>query len=223
MSTTFQKCPELVSVIAGEILQKFETHKPLIDSGVGVDFVFAYAEKDEKTGEPIGDALSKNGVKALGICRKIPLKDRAMGRADAEICIDGDWWEEATDEERRALLDHELHHIAIKIDKRGLVRDDLGRPVLQLRKHDFEVGWFKVIAARHGDNSQERLQARQVMGLMGQYFWPDIIPPTQIPSEENTSITLETGGKSVKLTAKELRLASKRIVSALEKHKERDE
>jgi len=209
--------------MADEILRQFETHQPLIDSGVTVDLVFAYAEKDEKTGEPIGDALSKNGVKALGICRKIPLKDRAMGRADAEISIDGDWWEDSTDEERRALLDHELHHIAVKIDKRGLVRDDLGRPVLQLRKHDFEVGWFKVIAARHGDNSQERLQARHVMGLMGQYFWPDIIPPTQIPSEENTSITLETAGRSVKLTAKDMRAASKRISDVLEKRKERAE
>lgn len=97
-----------------------------------------------------------------------------MGRGDAEITIDNQWWEESTEEEKRALLDHELHHIALKIDKRGIVRDDLGRPKIQMRNHDLEIGWFKVIAARHGDNSQERLQAKHAMNNMGQYFWPEI-------------------------------------------------
>jgi Putative phage metallopeptidase len=173
---TYEKCPLAVNKMAEGILKQFETHQPLIDAGVTTDFVFAYAEKDETTGEPIGDALTKGGVKCLGICRKIGLKDRALGRGDTEIAIDGDWWTTASEEEQRALLDHELHHIAVKIDKRGLVRDDLGRPIVQMRKHDVEVGWFKVIAARHGLASQERLQAVQIMVDQGQYFWPGLAP-----------------------------------------------
>lgn len=173
---TFQKCPQPVRDLANEILCEFESHQPLLDAKVTIDFVFAYSDKDEDTGKPLNNALSKNGCKALGICRKIPPKDRAMGRADAEISLDGDWWEEATDAEQRALLDHELHHIQVKIDKRGLVRDDLGRPVLDMRKHDYEFGWFKVVAARHGNHSMERTQARQMMCDAGQYFWPEIVP-----------------------------------------------
>jgi hypothetical protein len=169
----FQRCDNSISEMANEILFEFVSHAPLINAGVTIDYVFAYADTDD-AGTPIGDALSKNGVKALGICRKIPLKDRALGRADAEISLDADWWKEATREEQRALLDHELHHIAIKIDKRGLVRDDLGRPVLQLRQHDYDIGWFKIIAARHGRNSAECQQAAEMMLDAGQYFWPGI-------------------------------------------------
>lgn len=171
---TFQRCPQTVNDMANEILCEFETHKPLLDARVTIDFVFAFADIDEQTNQPIGNALSKNGVKAIGLCRKIALKDRAMGRADAEISLDGQWWEQASDAERRALLDHELHHIATKTDKRGLVKDDLGRPVLQLRKHDYEFGWFKAIAARHGRASIERQQAAEMMCDAGQYFWPGI-------------------------------------------------
>lgn len=172
--STFQRCPEEVNELASEILCGFETHKPLLDARVTIDFVFAFADIDEQTNQPVGNALSKNGVKALGLCRKIPLKDRAMGRADVEISLDGQWWEAASAAEQRALLDHELHHIATKTDKRGLVRDDLGRPVIQLRKHDYEFGWFKVIAARHGRSSIERQQAAEMMLDAGQYFWPEI-------------------------------------------------
>ena len=170
---TFDKCPAEVLELASSVLCEFETHKPLLDARVTIDFIFAHADTDE-AGNPVGPAIKHHGNAALGLCRAVKLKDRVMGRADAEITLDGDWWKDATTEERRALLDHEMHHIAIKIDKRGLVRDDIGRPVLQMRKHDAEFGWFKLVAARHGDNSMERLQAKQIMCDMGQYFWPDL-------------------------------------------------
>ena len=174
MSTTYQKCDASVRKLATEILNKFETHQPLVDVGAMVDFVFAYSEKDEKTGLPIGDALTKNGVKALGIAKKIGLKERALGRGDCEIALDGDWWIKAPEEEKAALLDHELHHFEVKEDKRGICTDDLGRPIIQIRKHDYEFGWFKIIAMRHEEFSQERIQARSMMTVSGQLFWPEI-------------------------------------------------
>ena len=170
---TYQKCPKQVEDMANEILAAFETHEPLIDAGVTTDYVFAFGAKNED-GDLVGDAITHHGAKALGLCKKIKLEDRALGQADTRIILDGDWWPTAPEAEQRALLDHELHHIAVKIDKRGLVKDDLGRPVIQMRKHDVEIGWFKVVAARHGLNSQERIQARQIMADDGQYFWPEI-------------------------------------------------
>jgi hypothetical protein len=170
----FEKCGADVRTMANEILCAFETHQPLLDARVTVDYVFAYADEDDN-GNKRGHALSHGGVRALGIARKIPLKDRVLGRADAEISLDGDWWNEAPEKDKRALLDHELHHLSIKIDKRGLVRDDSGRPCIYMRKHDFEFGWFRIIAERHGLHSIECQQAKLMMDNSGQLFWPELI------------------------------------------------
>ncbi len=200
--STYQKCDPSVKLMANEILHQYETHKPLINARVTIDFVFAYGERDD-VGNLKTNAIMHHGHAAGGLCRKISLKDRAKGMADAEILLDGDNWKEMTEPEQKALLDHELHHIAVKIDERGVLLDDLKRPILQLRKHDVEIGWFKEIAARHGDAAPERLQARQIMLDYGQYFWPDIAPPVELYTPENTSITLRTAGKEVTLNAKD--------------------
>lgn len=170
--STYTKCNAEVQQLANEILCEFESHQPLLDAKVKIDLVFAHGDRDPNTGELLGHALTKNGIRALGITRKINLKDRAMGRGDAEIALDHDWWETASPKERRALLDHELHHISIKIDKRGLVRDDLGRPQIVLRKHDYEFGWFRIIAERHGMHSQEQQQAARIWEIDQLAFWP---------------------------------------------------
>lgn len=171
---TFERCDKTVKQLADVLLEQFATHANLRQSETTVDFVFAYGDRDER-GNLTTDALTKNGVKALGIARIVPLKDRALGRSDGEISLDGDWWKDASDEERAALLDHELHHFDVKRDKHGNVQfDDLGRPKLVMRKHDYEFGWFKVIAARHGAHSQEQIYARSMMEHSGQYFWPDL-------------------------------------------------
>ena len=177
---TFERCDKSVEALALEILKRFDTHKPLVALDVKIDFVFAYADTDEK-GRILNDALTKGGLKALGITRKISLKDRALGRGDAEIALDGDWWKLANEEQQIALLDHELHHISVKADKNGNVQyDDLGRPQIKLRKHDIEFGWFKCIAERHGEFSQERIQAKAIMDFSGQLFWPGIAPTIEI-------------------------------------------
>jgi Putative phage metallopeptidase len=177
MPTTFKRCDESVTQLASEILCEFESHKPLLDAKVRIDYVFACPDLDED-GTPKNDALKRNGVKALGITRKLGAKDRALGRGDAEVALDHFWWTEtASDEMRRALLDHELHHVSVVIGKQsGLaVREEDGRPKIKLRKHDVDVGWFRIVAERHGEHSMERIQARQLMESSGQLFWPDIV------------------------------------------------
>jgi len=182
---TYQRCDKSVATMAMGILNEFESHRPLIDAKVQIDYVFAFPDIDPKTEEPINDALTKNGVKCLGLARKIGMKDRAMGRGDCEISLDGVWWEKSTHEERRAVLDHELHHFAVKKNKLGVIAtDDLGRPKLELRKHDVEVGWFNIIAERHGSASQERKQATWIVSEYGQYYFP---------------VTLSTGHEQTRL------------------------
>lgn len=173
--STFKKCPPEVAELAREILCEFTTHKPLLDARVKVDFIFAHADVDAN-GIKRRPAIVHGGVRALGYCRRLGLKDRTMGRGDAEIVLDGDWWIEATAKQSRALLDHELHHIEVVTDKHGRVQwDDLGRPRLKLRPHDFEFGWFIEIARRHGVASQECVQAKVMVDAAGQLLWPDLV------------------------------------------------
>lgn len=179
---TYQRADKSVDQLAEELLRKYEPHAPIITAGVTIDIVMAHADLDDD-GHPVNDAISQNGHRAFGLTRKMPLKDRALGRKDAEITLDGDWWEKATPEQQSALLDHELHHIAVKTDRAGNIQlDDLARPQLKLRKHDVEVGWFSLIAERHGAASLEQIQAKSIMDGAGQYFWPDIAPSVQIES-----------------------------------------
>ena len=190
---TFERCDKSIETLAKELIEKYDSNKPLAICKVKIDYVFAYADLDEKD-RPVNDALTKNGVRVLGIARKISLKDRALGRGDAEIALDGDWWQKATDEQQAALLDHELNHIAVKSDKNGNVQfDDLGRPQIKLRKHDVEVGWFKCIAERHGGASQEQIQAKVIMDMQGQYYWPGIAPTVEITAGGKSSGLIPLG------------------------------
>jgi len=178
---TFQKAPLEILEMASDLLQLYESHAPLLEHKVRIDFLLAFCDRDDDN-NPMNDALSLHGQKALGIARKIPLKDRVMGRGDAEICLDGDWWHEsASEEQQRALLDHELHHLALKIVKKQVAYDDIGRPQIRLRKHDVQFGWFAVIADRHGNASQEQIQARTILDAFGQYFFPQLM--TAVPSK----------------------------------------
>jgi len=183
--------------MAEKILDEFISYKPIVEAKVKIDFLFAFAEVGED-GESKGHALMKHGIRALGITRKLGIKDRVMGRGDAEVCLDGDWWKDATDARRRALLDHEMHHIEVKMDEEGVViPDDLKRPKLKLRKHDVEVGWFAVVAGRHGSNSLEIEQAKLVMDSYGQLFWPciDAVEPMQLTDGADRIITPKKRGR----------------------------
>lgn len=190
----YERADVTVELIASKILAKFVTHEPLVRAQVKVDFIFAHPPVDAD-GFVTGDALKKNGVKALGLCRVIPLKDRAMGRGDVEISIDHPWWTDATDAEREALLDHELHHAEVKVKNGVIQRDDLHRPLIKLRKHDVEVGWFDIIALRHGESSMERIQAKKLFDNVGQLYWPEVAGATdsQLQNHGVDTVTIKSG------------------------------
>jgi hypothetical protein len=163
--STFKRCDESVEKMAKNVIKECNTAL----EKVRIDFVFAFGDRDEITCELTSDALKLHGVRALGITKKVSLKERALGRADAEISIDGDWWDKANDGERQALLDHELFHLVPTGEM-----DDLGRPLLKLRPHDYEFGWFKAVAQRRGASSLECIAAKRMMDDSGQYFWPEL-------------------------------------------------
>lgn len=174
MSATYSNSTDQIQPIAEKLIQK---HYPDLDAvDIKIDYLFATAQINDKTGEPTGPAIIVNGYRAYAVTKILSLKDRTMDRGDAEILIDGDLWPTLSWETQIALLDHELMHIECKRTKEGeFMWDDLNRPRLTLKKHDYQVGWFHEIAQRHGRHS---IEAKQFHNLLfsdsdtGQIYLP---------------------------------------------------
>lgn len=184
---TYQKDDGEIKPLADELIAAQEHLKWIKDCKLNIDYVFAYGTRDDD-GKLIGDAIKQHGVKALGLCKVVSLKDRAKGLGDAEILIDHDWWEKAGREEAKAVLHHELYHL-----KPTAQTDDLGRPKLKLRKHDWFFGWFDVIAKIHGEASQERKQAKTILDQSGQYYWAELAATVTIEANGLKSQPMEPG------------------------------
>ena len=92
-----------------------------------------------------------DGRVTLGKCKKASDLDRELASFDFVILLRRAFWLDSrvSDQQRRALLDHELHHAAVKYDETGEpVQDERGRMVYRTRKHDIEE--FAPIVRRYG-------------------------------------------------------------------------
>ena len=92
-----------------------------------------------------------DGRLKLGKCKKIGDPDRELMKQDFVIILEQKFWQNptVTDDQRRALLDHELCHGQLKHDENGEpVEDEKGRKIYRLRRHDVEE--FTEIMRRHG-------------------------------------------------------------------------
>lgn len=206
MSTTYEKSADYDEVhdLIGEIVEKHhgELHKAEVTVGV----TYAFNEK--------GPAVKLHGVACAAVIKINSLKARAEGAPDATITIDGKLWRRGggnhdplPDDRRRALIDHEINHLMIAHDKEGRIKaDDLGRPKLKMRPHDFEVGWFKAVARRHGAASFEVQQAMKLVDNRGQLLFPWTANGGAGDESEadakprllaETQVTFETSGGSV--------------------------
>lgn len=87
----------------------------------------------------------------LGQCRKASDLDRELKEWDFVILLNSHVWHlsDFTIEKKRALIDHELMHAQVHVDDDGEVKkDNKGRTVYRIRKHDLEE--FRDVVARHG-------------------------------------------------------------------------
>jgi len=92
-----------------------------------------------------------DGRVKLGKCKKASDLDRELAAFDFVVLLQAEFWQNAavTDDQRRALLDHELCHATVRLDRDGEpMRDERGRTVYRTRKHDIEE--FTEIIERHG-------------------------------------------------------------------------
>lgn len=140
-----------------------EYHSPDLD-GVTVAALFVY---DLEATEPV---LMHGGYPAQAVCRITPIRDRALGVADVVIVVDRSNWLMLAGRQRDALIDHELNHIERVVDEDTELpkTDAVDRPKVRIRKHDFEIGVFAIIAERHGEASPEVRAVRQLLQATSQ-------------------------------------------------------
>jgi hypothetical protein len=119
-----------------------------------ISTIFVEALDKEGISSP---AIKKDGVPCAAQVKIITKKDRLTKNADVEILIDQSAWNASNDEERKAIIDHELTHVVMRLSKKdGLPkRDDDGKLCLKLRRHDLVYWGFSDIFEKHKNNSVE--------------------------------------------------------------------
>ena len=165
----YQLAEKPVFQMAAGIIKRH--HQDLHAIGVKIDILFAFALEDSE-GNKKTPTLSHQGYPANGIAKILNLKDRLCRGYDAEIILDGDAWAGLTDNQKLAILDHEITHFVVKRNSDGnVIRDYMERPRLMMKKHERQFGWFDSIAARYGRDSAEVQQATHVFDTGGQVYF----------------------------------------------------
>lgn len=146
-----------------------ESFPDLAEAMVTVNYLMAEPGKG-------GPALKLHGHACEATVRVNSFRERVEGLKDATISLDLEVWESLDDEERVALVAHELEHLVLKRhtkgDEEGQVKTDAaGRPMLGCRHHDYTLGGFRSIASRYGDKSPEARAGRQFRDEYGQLIW----------------------------------------------------
>ena len=162
MSTIYQKAPTETVKLVDSVRRQH--HPELERAEVTIDVLVA--------DNPDADPVTVGGYPCQAKVKIVSLKDRAKGCRDAEIIIDNTRWQGMNEQQQRALIDHELHHLEVQFDGKLVLEDDLGRPKLKMRKHDWQIGWFDIIAKRNGDASPEVRQARKLWEKQSQLYFP---------------------------------------------------
>ena len=178
MGVLYDQAEPEVHEMARKILE--EHHKELkMPDGTFVRLCILMAfQKDKNCDEP---AVVLHGYPCAAKVSIIPYKQRVDKRADAEIIIDQQAWDRMSLRRQQALLDHEITHITFEVDELGAVKtDDVGRPKLTLRLHDFELGGFSTVARRYGLDALEVIAAMKFRDDFGKDLLLESIEENQV-------------------------------------------
>lgn len=128
-----------VADIANGLIEKVDDHKPL--NGVHIEFVWREKAPKSKGRLVLARARKVSGLNAFLANVSAGVPDRLANDDFFVVEVAVDTWERLTEDQRVALVDHELCHL--HVDK-----DGDGSAVLSLRGHDLEE--FAAIVERHG-------------------------------------------------------------------------
>jgi hypothetical protein len=136
----FRLAPE-VAEVARPLIEEFHPHL----LGVGVEFVFLGKTPKSKGKEVWGRAKKVSGLPAFlfGVASNGGGEDYEDQPPDLFVMeISEEVWRQLTPKRKRALVDHELHHMQIAVN------EETGEVGLAIVEHD--VTEFEGVLRRHG-------------------------------------------------------------------------
>ena len=109
-------------------------------------------------------AIKFAGVKAAAKIKVESAENRALYKADARLLIDKRAWDDMDHAQQSALIDHELCHLVVCRDAKGMViqHDDL-RPKLRTRPDDWLINGFREVVERHGESAIDYQNVRSIV------------------------------------------------------------
>lgn len=166
----FREADREIKDLCRQIMQQL--YQPLIDAGVTVGLLVASPTDEGEDGE-VEPALKHHGYPAVALVRVVPYRDRVAGMPDAQILLDAQHWDEADDDRRTAILDHELYHLELQYTRKGQLKtDDARRPKLKLKPHDWQLGGFDEIVRRNKTSAVEAEAYINLNRQMSQMTFP---------------------------------------------------
>ena len=181
MPTTYEPVGRETKSLISEVMQRH--HPDLHSVGVRISALEVFAPRNQQ-GVATGPAIKLGGYQCAATIKIQPLKQRVLGVGDAVLHIDGDRWHDWSQDFQEALIDHELTHLQVKWvqapypDSNGelvggvAAYDDWGRPRLETRLHDWQLGGFRDVANRHGQAAPDVQTFNQALDDHGQYLLP---------------------------------------------------
>jgi hypothetical protein len=158
MGKTYE--PAGKDVVALIVMMTDKHHSDLTENGVTVGALFCTSLDANGEAKP---SLKRHGHAVAAQIQITSLADRARGLPDAKLTIDTAAWYSLPENARLALIDHELEHLRLDVDNKGQpMADDIGRPKLKIRYHDWELGGFAAIVERHGESAVESMEIKRV-------------------------------------------------------------
>ena len=129
--------------------------------------------------EPTGPAVRVRGREVVAAVRVVNYRDRVAGLPDVQIVINRMRWDESSEAERQAVIDHLCESLQIKRDSDGaIIRDDLDRPKLSVRHPERIVEWFDAVVRRNGESAPEWQQFESIRAHTRQQRFEFDLPPT---------------------------------------------
>lgn len=147
---------EAVDGTTNEVITKIMEahHQGLIDGKVKWDAQFW-------VGEDEAPAIKISGYASFGKVIVFTPDKRKGGSKDFRICLDRAEWEQASTDDRDAMVDELLQSIEVRMTSGSdtkaseIIYDSAGRPKLKRRKYDLRLLGFSEVCKRHGYHSVE--------------------------------------------------------------------
>ena len=149
--TEYEKCPDEVLALAQEVIELY--HPELTHGACAIGFIM-------RSGPP----AKSGGREVWGKCKKVgdELQPYIPDELDFVIILSEDAWAELGEDQKRALLDHELCHIQL---------DDKGN--WKMRGHDFEE--FVEVVHRWGAWRIDLMEAKSAFDTAEQGILPGLL------------------------------------------------